>query len=208
MKTILCSLAAAALLTAKAAAAGVEAGPLAIQRLGTRVVAKPGQEPTSVELFMLTLGDTSTEDRKFGQRDSHLLPFSMDSTQYAPDGAGAWRLYQFRMPDLTGDAGSEAFLEFLRRPDVKRQLEAVYTHEDFGGPGDFIYKRMNVPASELPAPFNRLPAADREAIKCFYQYNADGTMNILLAEPFDEDAAAHKLFERWKRDIAASPRGG
>jgi len=179
-------------------AAGGEPSPLAIQRLGTRVVHKPSGESTSVELFMLTLGDTTKEDAKFGERPDNMFPFTMDSAQYAPDGTGAWRLYQFRWPNLNAGPDAEAFLAFLRRPDVKRLLEDIYTREDFGVPGDFIYKRMGVPAFELPAPFNRFPPAELAPIKSFYRYNADGTMNILLAEPYDEDARAHEVFENWK----------
>ena len=134
------------------------------------------------------------------------MPFAMDSTDYTPEEGGAWRLFQFRMPQLVGGGPGDEFLAYLRRPEVKQVLQDINVNEDFGAPGDYIYKRMHVPAAELPAPFNRLSTATLDRIKSIYRYNADSTMNIFLKEPYDEEGNFQKVYEHLKQEIEQAPR--
>ncbi|MBI3549694.1 MAG: hypothetical protein HY078_11700 [Elusimicrobia bacterium] len=177
--------------------------PLAIHHYGWRSVTPVGGPTRRTELFMLTLGDTRREDAKMGARDPRMGPFVLDSAQYAWDGSGAWRLFQFRMMKATGgpDDNSQAFLDFLKRRDVQNALQNAYSWDNFGEPGDFMYKRMNLRQADLPAPFDKMPEDALVPIKSIFKYNEDGTMNILLHDPYLEDGHAQRVMERLKQEI-------
>ena len=181
-----------------------EPSPLALDRMGYRQYLKPGAEPRSVDTFMLTLGDTRREDFKLSQRDPKMTPFILDAAQYGRAADGTWMVHRFRMPSFSGmaDDDSQAFLDFLKRKDVRAALEDVYARKDFGKPGDFLYRKMGLRQSDLPAPFNRLSPDALSQIQTIFVYNADGTMHIKITPPADEAEPARAVFERLNSEIA------
>jgi len=195
-------LALAVLLLAAPLLAAAAPGPLALKPLGHRYYSKTGAD---VPLYCITVGDTSAEDRKLEHRPDQLMPFKLDAAQYGAVGDGFWRLARFRMPDLGPRGDAEAFLAFLRRKDVQALLNSdIYADADFGEPGDYIYKRRRLPASELPAPFDRLSAEALAPVATIFRYNADGTMSVLLKGPDDEEGRAQRVLERIQAELARS----
>jgi len=153
------------------------------------------------KVFILVIGDPSREDqRMMGRTLAGLGAFAMDSAQYFHNEDTSWRVFNFRMPS---PGESEAFIDFLSDPRAEQFLKDPYVRENVGKPGDFVYKNMNVPQSDLPAPLSRASTKTLEAIAGIFRYNADGTMKIFLKQPLDEEENAKQVYWQLKKEIEA-----
>lgn len=147
-------------------------------------------------------GDTEKQDRIANTPlRASLGPFGMNAAVYLRNPDGSWNLFNFRLPEETmvesvATAQHQQFITLLRRNDVRLLMESPYDKVDFGTPDDFIYKKMNLPVSALPEPFNRFPSEALEKIEMVMQYNADKTAKAYFQQPFDRESSATELFQK------------
>lgn len=188
----------------------IEAGPgkpaqaprgsyaLALREMGRRY----SQDPVTgvardVKVYLVTLGDPSREDeRTAGRNQAGFGAFAMNAAQYFPNGDGTWRVFNFRLPRENDEADKQAFFNFLMSRSAEDVLRDPYERKDFGVSGGFVYRRMRIDSSELPAPFNR---SKPEALAPFiglFHYNADGAGKLIIREPDDEKGKAQEVFAR------------
>lgn len=176
-----------------------ETGGLSLRRMGTRTTFTPGRpQPSEAGLYLLTIGDPTAEDaRALNRAQAGFGHFAMNAAQYFANGDGTWKLVSLRLPAHSApDEEKQAFLEALRRPDVRRAAEDPYQAPDIGRPGDFVEIRRAVPGKELPAPLDALTPEALAGVQAVFRYHADGTMKLLLAQPWDEEERAREVFER------------
>jgi hypothetical protein len=161
-------------------------------------------ENGAINLCVITLGDTAWQDAKADMRSKsmpgNIGPFALNAAQYAPNGDGTWRMWNFRspMPEQTMQwieyIGSTEVSEFLENFDRK-------TPQDFGKPGDFIHARGHIAASELPEPFNKASAATLASALSLFRYNEDGTWRMELRDPYWEEEKAQVIFNALSAEI-------
>ena len=157
-----------------------------------------------VNLCVITLGDTAWQDAKADMRGKALQgvfgPFALSAAQYAPNGDGTWRMWNFRPPK---PEETVAWVEYVSSTEVADFLSKFdrMVPQDFGNPGDFIYVRGHIATSELLEPFNRASAETLASALSLFRYNEDGTMRMELRDPYWEEDKAQAIFNALSAEI-------
>jgi hypothetical protein len=191
-------------------AASAKPLPLMLKALGTRYVLRDDVVIGSVNLCVITFGDTVWQDAAADARSKvmqgPLGAFALNAAHYAPNADGTWRMWNFR--PATPENLME-WVDYIARPEVQKvidNLNKAETQKDFGGPDEFIWIRASVKASELPYPLNRMSAETLAPVLSIFHYNEDGTMRIELRDPFWEAPKALVIFERMNAELNSAAK--
>lgn len=148
--------------------------------------------------FRIGFGNTEKQDELASTPfRASMGPFGMNAAIYLRNADGTWNLFNYRLPnDDASEEEKQKFISFMRRKDVGELFARPYEPTEFGGPEDFIYKKLSVPSSALPEPFNRFPSAVLARIAMVMQYNANQTAKAYFQQPYDREEHAVGLFQQ------------